>query len=115
MAIPETDTFSSSYERFRRHWEKKLCDAYVEILQKMGNAAQWLDNHPGLLLIFLLVVYASVRLRRAYTRPLWHDELFTYNVARSNSAATADPIPAGRPNPIDPMPPEVRNLSSAVS
>lgn len=53
----------------RNLWEK---------LEKAGN---WLDHRPVLLATVLTLAYLIFLIPYAAWRPMWHDELFTYNLA----------------------------------
>jgi Dolichyl-phosphate-mannose-protein mannosyltransferase len=45
------------------------------------RAARGLEERPKLVLLVLLAAYVFCTLPQAYARLLWHDELFTYNLA----------------------------------
>lgn len=46
-----------------------------------------MDDHPRLLLCVLIVTYLAITLPNAFYRPLWHDELVTYNLASAPSVS----------------------------
>lgn len=48
---------------------------------KLERAGQWLDARTGLLVLTLLLTYLLITVPVSCRRPLWHDELFTYNIA----------------------------------
>jgi hypothetical protein len=50
-------------------------------LDSIENAAEQLDARPKLLLAILIAVYACISLPIAFFRPLWHDELITFDLA----------------------------------
>jgi hypothetical protein len=49
-----------------------------ETLEKLAN---WFDARPKLLLTSLILIYANIALPIAFFKPLWHDELITYDLA----------------------------------
>jgi hypothetical protein len=53
----------------------------------MSRFAEWLDEHPRLLIVALVITYFTIALPNAYLKPLWHDELVTYNLACSPSVS----------------------------
>jgi hypothetical protein len=53
----------------------------------LGNLAEWLDARPKVLLVTLIAVYASISLPVALLKPLWHDELITYDLASMPSVS----------------------------
>jgi len=53
----------------------------------LGRVAAWVERHPGCLGLGLAVLYWSAVIKRAETRPLWHDELFTFYIAQSTTLA----------------------------
>jgi len=59
----------------------RLRKAPQYILQQMDQAAEWLDAREPLLVALLIVAYIILVLPITYYRPLWHDELYTYNIA----------------------------------
>jgi len=54
---------------------------------KIESLAEWLDARPRVLLIALMAVYASVSLTIGFFKPLWHDELITYDLASMPSVS----------------------------
>ena len=42
----------------------------------------WLDRHSGLAIVLLCLAFAVFTIPVCIARPLWHDELFTYYIAR---------------------------------
>lgn len=60
------------------------CNAFWK---KTEQLAQWLDARPTLLVVLLLGAYVFVAVIHACFRPMWHDELITYDLALSPSVA----------------------------
>lgn len=47
-----------------------------------GDAfGRWLDEHPRQVVVLVAAVYAAFLIPVAWAKPLWHDELYTYNLA----------------------------------
>lgn len=69
---------SSSLARNRASRLRSLWDGFEQ-------TGDWLDNRPRLLLLILGLVYLAFVLPNSYARLMWHDELFTYNLALSPS------------------------------
>ena len=51
------------------------------------SVGEWLDARPRLLLIVLIAVYACISMTVAFFKPLWHDELITYDLASMPSVS----------------------------
>lgn len=51
------------------------------------RAGQWVEDHPRWVGLALAVWYCSLVVKPAFFRPLWHDELFTFYIARSTTLA----------------------------
>jgi Dolichyl-phosphate-mannose-protein mannosyltransferase len=56
-------------------------------LKPLGNVAEWLDARPKVLLITLIAVYTCISLPTAFLKPLWHDELITYDLVSMPSVS----------------------------
>jgi len=52
---------------------------------KVSAALAWLEAHPVCLAVLILLASARLVLNRAFNRPLWHDELFTFYIAQAGS------------------------------
>lgn len=55
--------------------------------ERAERAGAELEKKPTLVLALLLLLYAACTLPQAYARLLWHDELFTYNLATEPTVA----------------------------
>jgi hypothetical protein len=42
---------------------------------------RWIERHPRCAVALLAAIYAALAIPSAWSRPLWHDELFTYYLA----------------------------------
>ncbi len=51
----------------------------------MGAAAQWVEAHAWLPLLGLILLFLGAALTGSHSKPLWHDELFTYYLAQAPS------------------------------
>ncbi len=49
------------------------------------QAEKWIEDHPGVALLAILIVYALAQLEYSLAAPLWHDELFTFYIAQAPS------------------------------
>jgi hypothetical protein len=69
------------------------CANYIDLsrrsgfhfLQRLHRFSDWMDAHRRLLMWVLVVAYFTIALPIAYLKPLWHDELVTYDLANSPS------------------------------
>jgi hypothetical protein len=52
-----------------------------------SRLTRWADARRQILLSILVLAYLAITLPNAYFRPLWHDELVTYNIASAPSLA----------------------------
>jgi hypothetical protein len=66
---------TAGYHKYR------LFERWVE------EAANWLDARPKLLLVTLIAVYSCISLPMAFFKPLWHDELITFDLASMPSVS----------------------------
>lgn len=68
--------------------EQHLHRKYRAGLRVLDDLGQWLDARPLLLWVLLAVTYWMLLIPVCWYRPLWHDELFTYNFGRMSSIGT---------------------------
>lgn len=68
--------------------EPYLSRKYRGGLKALDFLGQWLDARPLLLWALLAATYWMLLIPVCWHRPLWHDELFTYNFGRMSSIGT---------------------------
>jgi hypothetical protein len=85
MAIHHETVADSSPSQSPFKLIERTKEGYKWFCQRLERAGEWLDAREVLLLAFLVLFYIVLTLPPAIYRPLWHDELFTYNLALSAS------------------------------
>jgi hypothetical protein len=76
-----------SFESLRNINSETLRAHYNAFCEKTEQVAQWLDARPVLLVALLLGAYGFVAVIHSCFRPMWHDELITFDLALSPSVA----------------------------
>lgn len=85
MAITPASGINLSLFRLAFNLVDRLRKAQQYISQPLERAGEWLNAREPLLVAFLVVAYIILALPDTYSRLLWHDELYTYNIALSAS------------------------------
>src|SRR5580698_5485838 len=47
------------------------------------STGSWVENHPAVGLLVLLLIWALAALKYSLAFPLWHDEIFTFFIAQA--------------------------------
>ncbi len=64
-----------------------LADVRAACGRGLGRAADWLEAHAWAPLLLLVLLDLAAALAGSQTKPLWHDELFTYYLAQAPSVS----------------------------
>jgi hypothetical protein len=75
----------SSHRSRPSRWITAIRARFAALIRRIEQLGGWLDNRPTMLMVALAMAYLILTLPHAYFAPLWHDELFTYNLAISPS------------------------------
>jgi hypothetical protein len=75
----------SSHGRVLLALQNRIQRVHAAFWRQVDRVGVWLDAREALLVACLVLAYIVIVFPLAYFRPLWHDELFTYNIGLSDN------------------------------